>query len=128
MRIFIFFIFVIMVYKIFGATDENIKNVVTHYSALHWTIAIIAIIVALGALSTVFGQKALTSPGTGVYNESAAAIEGGTATGDYNQNLWTTLFHPKIAGTIFVLLVATMALALLTGKARPPWPPDSFYH
>ena len=45
-----------------------------------------------------------------------------TATGSFGNNLAATLYHPKTLGVIFILLIATLSGAMLTGKMTPTWP------
>ena len=125
--IFIFILLILAVYKMFGVTDSNIKNVITHYSGLHWTIAIICILIALGALANVFGQSALSTTQENGEIPEGEYVDTDTTTGDFGHNMAATFFHPKILGTLFLLIIATFAVALLTGKMRPTWPPEGFY-
>ena len=78
--LFIFLIFVIVVFKIFGATDDNITTVIRKSGLLQWTLIIICFIIAVGALAAVFGQQSLEEgygtqqPGIGEGGE--VSIEG----------------------------------------------------
>lgn len=128
--LFIFIIFLIAAYKIFGATDDNIRSVIQHHSGIQWTLAILAIIIIVGSLSAVFSQKQLEI-GTGVEAEKGAegallpgAEYGGapTTTSSFAQNLAATLYHPKTLGIAFILIIAALSIALLTRRMAPDWP------
>jgi hypothetical protein len=92
------------------------------------------ILIALGALSNVFGQSALTGtnarPNTGTpvepgepgYVEPGEVGPGTTATSDFNTNLNRAFFHPKVIGMVFLLLVGAFTVAQLTKPVSKGWP------
>lgn len=122
--LFIFIIFILIAYKLFGATDDQIKTVITKASALQYTILALAIIILLLGLGAGFGQELLGYSADISESRDAAveAVEGGTATGSYQQNLVATLFHPKILGMILILVIAAFTIRAMTPKLRPDWP------
>jgi len=117
-----------MIFRVFGATDSDFKNVISKHTGTQYTIIVIAIIIALGALSNAFGQKMLgvTTPGAEEdvstnddnYNPDGPASgntgTGSTATKDVQQNIAATFYHPKILGTLFLLIVASVAIRTMT--------------
>ena len=138
---FIFLLFVIVVFKIFGATDDNITTVIKRSGLLQWTLIIICLVIAIGALAAVFGQQSLEEgygpKGPGIGDGGEVSIDGevisvgapgypgagaSTATGNYGSNLAATLYHPKTLGVIFILIIAALAGGMLTGKMSPSWP------
>lgn len=123
--LFIITIFMIIAFKIFGATDTQIKNVITNYGALQWLVAILGVIIIIGGFSQVYGQKFL-----GTTQKDAANIPinknagvSSTATGNFEQNVAAVFFHPKILGTVFILIIAALSIKMLSGAMRPDWPP-----
>lgn len=126
--LFVFIIFVLIMYKLFGASDDSIRNVITHHTGLQWGIAIIAIIIIIGAMGHAFGQQALTErtgvapTEEGAAEEGAAAGEGGTATASFSRNLSATFYHPKILGVLFILILAAFTIRAMSGKLTPDWP------
>lgn len=112
--LFIFILFLLVAYKIFGATDEDIMSVLKVDNVVIWVIVIIAIVIVVASFSTVYGQKLLERPGV---NATPTAQEG-TATGSFAQNVGATFFHPKVLGLIFVLAVAVFTIALLAMKVK----------
>lgn len=125
---FVFIIFMIMAYKLFGATDEQIKTVITKWHAGQYFIAAIAIIIMLFGLGAGLGQKMLayTQPEAAEVSEgeeaAATVSEGGVATSSYMQNLATTIFHPKILGMVLLLIIASLTIRAMTPVLRPEWP------
>ncbi|MFH1439670.1 MAG: hypothetical protein ABIG89_03830 [Candidatus Woesearchaeota archaeon] len=137
--LFIFLIFSIVVFKLFGASDDDISTVIKNHSTLHWTLIIICIIIAVGAIAAVFGQQSLeTGYGSGASSSTVSIDETGdvivvggpgqqyqgqtTAGTSFSNNLAATLYHPKTLGLIFILIIAALSGAMLTGKMTPSWP------
>lgn len=124
--LFIFLVFLLMVYKIFGATDADISGVLRNDRTLVWVIIIIAVVIAIGSFSVVYGQRLLkeTTPGAAAVPAGASqtgAVAGvplATATPSFTGNLSATFFHPKVLGVIFLFLVAVFTIAILSMEAR----------
>jgi hypothetical protein len=115
----IFIVLGIMIYKIFGATDADIRTVIKEYGYIQWTLFVVIAIIILIAGSQAFGQAQLgiTNPnGSMVRPGDVATGDGSTASGSFNQNLGATFYHPKVIGTLFLLLVSAMAVAFLARK------------
>jgi len=131
---FIILIFIIMLYKVFGATDDQIRTVISHHSGIQWTIAIIAIVIVVGALASVFGQKSfdvgkngeqITENGdiiTVNADGSVTTLSGPTTTSSFGTNLSNTLYHPKVVGLAFILIIAAIAVAILSQRPSRGWP------
>jgi hypothetical protein len=125
--LFIFLVFLIMAYKIFGATDADIHGVLQDRTLI-WVIIIIAIVIAISSFSTVYGQRLLTQTVPGAPSEAPAApaqgtsgavtAGGTTASGSFSGNLAATFFHPKILGMLFLFLVAVFTIAILAMETR----------
>ena len=96
--VFIFIIFATVGLKIVGATDADISAMGPMKSIVG---VIIVIILLVGALSYV--RNEVTVPG-----------DNDTKT-DY-RNSAAVIFHPNVLGSIFILLVAVFAIALLAAK------------
>lgn len=126
---FIFLIFMIMAYKLFGATDDQIKTVISKWHAGQYFIATIAIIIMLFGLGAGLGQKLLTYTSEEATTEETTAIdtvgaigEGSTATTSYSQNLAATIFNPKVLGMILILAIASLTIRAMTPAMKPDWP------
>jgi hypothetical protein len=50
-----------------------------------------------------------------------AEIEEGlsTDTGEFSSNVNRVIFHPKVLGLLFVLMIGAIAIKMLTGAAKP---------
>jgi len=149
--LFFFIIFMIMAFKIFGASDADVLGVLRSdsFRFVAWWIVAFAVIIALFAFSGVFGQGLLkigagggstpartqymTVDGQVVVSDQVTVIDGvpylksgeeliivsdgtvidteaGVNSNDFQSNLYNTLFHPKVLGMIFIMLVATFTM------------------
>ncbi|MBD3203291.1 hypothetical protein GF327_03290 [Candidatus Woesearchaeota archaeon] len=79
-------------------------------------ILIIAIIIFVFAWAGVAGQKA--GPYLGNESSTQAAENyggsGNVASGNFQENLGATLFHPKVLGVILILVIALFAILFIT--------------
>lgn len=100
----IFVLLLLIVYKMMGASDQNLVNVITEYKGIQWTIAILGIIIAIAAIANVYGPGLvpLTSEG----NET---VEEG-----FGSEVGKIFFHPKVLGLLLIFLIAVFAVLLLT--------------
>jgi hypothetical protein len=120
---FIFLIFLIMAYKLFGATDDQIKTVISKWHAGQYMVAAIGIIIMLFGLGSGLGQNLL-----GYTQEEAAAGEvtdlgeDSTATASYKQNLVATIFNTRVLGMILILIIASLTIRAMSASMRPEWP------
>ncbi|MBU0461929.1 MAG: hypothetical protein KJ574_05065 [Nanoarchaeota archaeon] len=126
--IFIFFTLGILTLMILGTSSDSITKYMSEWDTVHWFILAFAIIIAIGSLASVYGGSLLpytseTAAGETVEhvsgeNASAETATTGrtTSTGDFNQNVGRVLFHPKVIGMIFVLLVASFTIRMMASK------------
>lgn len=123
--LFIFILLILMAVQMFGVKSEQ----VTHWfmnkeegtTVVYWIISIAAIILLLG-ISNTYGQKVgpyLNENQTSVSN-TADSIRGTgeVATGDFQQNLGATLFHPRILGLILIMLIAMFTILLIAREGK----------
>ncbi|MDP6641919.1 MAG: hypothetical protein QGF74_00865 [Candidatus Nanoarchaeia archaeon] len=102
------FIFIILLVLVFMMVGVEEKSVVWLFSEnwVVWTIAIIAIIGILGfAMSQVYGPVV-----QGLYGTEETAKEGITF------DIGRILFHPRMLGMIFILIIASQAVRLIATK------------
>ncbi len=108
--------FILFAVKLFGVTDDDIlagfkkKN-----SILTWILILTAVII-LFSLGAGFGQKTLEE---GQQGGTVTSVETGnttapTDTGSFSQNLYNTLYHPKVLVLIIIILVVVIAMLFLT--------------
>jgi hypothetical protein len=94
--VFIFVIFTTIALKLFGASGMEALG-----SLRVITVVVLILVMVVGALSYV--RQNITAPGD---NETSI---------DYSKTT-TILFHPKILGIIFIMLIAIFTIALMAGK------------
>ncbi|MDP7506255.1 MAG: hypothetical protein QF362_02305 [Candidatus Woesearchaeota archaeon] len=114
--VFIFIFFSLMVFKVFGATDSDVMSLLharEGRTIVTWFITI-SVIIGIGSLSYVLGQKGGTPFG---YDEDENVIETGDP-GDIGTKgkgaFFSTLFHPKVLGIVVIFLIAMFTIMRLT--------------
>jgi hypothetical protein len=113
--------FILFAVRMFGAGSGDIKAEIMKDGVIVTWIIVFTVIIFLFSLGSGFGQKSLeegtsTQPGTTV---NATVPPGSTATGSFNQNLYNTLYHPKVLGLVLIMLIAIIAMLFLTSKEGP---------
>ena len=128
---FIVILLMLMAYSMFNP-GSNVFDILVgsgrHTTVVYWIITISVIIILLG-LGNTYGQKAgpyLDKNGEAItvsdYGNDTNVIsgvaenfrgEGLVSTGDWRTNIGATLFHPRILGIIFILLLATFTILFL---------------
>ncbi len=101
--LFVFVIFIATASKIFGATEGD-------FAEYKWVLIVLVVLVfVVGALTYVRQQSTL--PGDVDEDGNVIKESNYAATANF-------IFHPKVMGIIFVLLVAVFTVALLAGKTN----------
>lgn len=111
--VFVFLIMLLMVWRIFGVSEQSISEFVLGDRTVNWVLVTIGLLILLAGIFNVFGQRALDQQGSG----TSSGTEAGS--GDDNQfesNLFTTLFNPKIMGVVLVFAIAIFSIAFLGGS------------
>jgi hypothetical protein len=100
----------IMVAKMFGSDDHDIKRAFASEGLMYWfiTAAILIIIFSLG--------KVYFTTENGDFNPREAVDVGDEVT--FSGGFWATLFHPNVLGFLFVMLIAVFTVILLTSPGR----------
>lgn len=109
----IFFVLLILVFMVFGAGEKDIFNYIKNDRAVGWVIIGVVLIIIFASFANVFGQKLTQAAFEGGSAVNATGA-GGVATGSFQQNIYATLFHPKVLGMIILFAVAIFAIALLS--------------
>jgi hypothetical protein len=108
--------FILFAVRIFGVSTETItKTFMNKTSILTWILVLTAVIL-LFSLGAGFGQTSLEE---GQSNGTTTSIVSGnttatTNTGSFSQNLYNTLYHPKVLGLILIMLIVVIAMMFLT--------------
>ncbi len=108
----IFFVLLILVFMVFGAGEKDIFNYIKGDRAVGWVIIGVVLVIVGASFANVFGQKLTQAAFEG--GSAVNVSTGGVATGSFQQNIYATLFHPKVLGMIILFAVAIFAIALLS--------------
>ncbi len=115
--LFIATIFIVMVFKTYGATDDDILGQIRHPrygSQIVWAFLSIIIIIIIGSITSVTlrdSDKGLRPIGVNMTAESGGSTHTDIIT---EKNVfWDTLLHPKVLGLIAILLIANFTVARL---------------
>ncbi|MDO8511568.1 MAG: hypothetical protein Q7S55_05395 [Nanoarchaeota archaeon] len=104
----IFFVLMVLLFMIMGAKD------ITAYKQtnVQWVIIAIGILIVVAGFGKVLGQTLLEEGA-----QAGTVVEGadGVATGGFQQNVYATLFHPKVLGLLIVFTIVVFTVALLSG-------------
>jgi hypothetical protein len=118
--------FILFAVRMFGATDKDIRDELTSGTTITTWIIIFTVVILLFSLGAGFGQDSLIQgQGGGTTTQVNSSVNttlepGSTAsTTNFNQNLYNTLFHPKVLGLILIMLLAVIAMLFLTGSDGP---------
>ena len=105
---FIFLILLLLTYRLFGVTEDNIVHYMLNDRTINWTLLAIGLAIIGAGIFNVFGQRALQAGTDGIPNAD------GETTG-FETNLFKTLFSPKILGLIMVFAIAIFTVGFLGG-------------
>ena len=104
----IFFVLMVLLFMVMGAKD------VTAYKQtnVQWILIAVGILIVVAGFGKVLGQSVLEqSAQTGDVIEGQEAVAGS----DFQQNIYATLFHPKVLGLLVVFAIVVFTVALISG-------------
>ncbi len=109
--------FSLLLFKMFGLPDDVLKDLISgkhgNEQLIYWIIVISAIIF-LAALGSVFFAQPLPNA-----DAAAKAIGDGQGVGSVGAGaFFQTMFHPKVLGMVFIMVIATFTIILLAGKPK----------
>ena len=108
----IFLVLLLLLFQIFGVSDFS-KAVAD--PSVRWTIIGIGIVIVFASFANVFGQQ-LTEASFNSGQSPAEVSANGVGTQNFQQNIYATLFHPKVLGMIILFTIAIFAVVLLSGN------------
>ncbi len=111
----IFFLLIILVFQVFGAEQKDIFTYIKGDKAIGWVIIGVAIVIIFAAFANVLGQQLTEASFAGTNTTIISTSSEGVATVSFQQNIYSTLFHPKVLGMLVLFGIAVFAVALLTG-------------
>ncbi|MBI2102206.1 hypothetical protein HYT55_00050 [Candidatus Woesearchaeota archaeon] len=113
----IFFILLLLLFRIFGAEEKHILSALTSDKSVLWVILGIGLVIVFAAFGNVFGQsfteQAFQGEGAAV---NATTGTTGVATASFQTNITSILADPKVLGMIILFAIAVFAIALLSGS------------
>lgn len=108
----LFLVLLLLLFQIMGAKESQFQEW-TKDSGVRWTLIGIALVIVVAAFGNVLGQDLLS-----VSQQTSTTVNSTTSSGvagsSFQQNIYTTLFHPKVLGLIILFGIAVFAVALLT--------------
>ena len=104
----IFFVLMVLLFMIMGAKDiEAYKQ-----TNIQWILVAVGILIIVAGFGKVLGQSLLEQAGqTGTVVEGQETV----ASSSFQQNIYATLFHPKVLGLLVVFAIVVFTIALLSG-------------
>ncbi len=113
----LFFFFMFFILHFLGMDTDLILTVMggeKKMSTLWWVFGALIFLV-VWSLGSIMGQRYLEQgPGVSDVTEISPAMNATTATNSFHQNLTNILFHPAVLGFAVILIIAMMALLMLT--------------
>jgi len=108
--------FILFAVRLFGVSESEITSAFKAKSTILTWILIVTVVIVLFSLGAGFGQKTLEE---GQSNGTTTSVVSGntttpTNTGSFSQNLYNTLYHPKVLGLILIMLIVVIAMLFLT--------------
>jgi len=118
--------FILFAVRMFGVSQKDISSAITEGSVMTW-ILIFTVLILLFSLGAGFGQKSLqdvqtstpanASAGTSVsVINNQTTVVGSTNSPNFNQNLYNTLYNPKVLGLVLIMIIVILAMLFLTAK------------
>jgi CDP-diglyceride synthetase len=117
----LFIFFILFAVRMFGVSGESITKAFHNKSAILTWVIIITVLILLFSLGAGFGQQTLDQGQTGgkVTSVATGNQTAPTDSGDFSQNLYNTIYHPKVLGLILVMLIVVVSMLLLTDAEGP---------
>ena len=104
----IFFVLMVLLFMIMGAKDIKAYQ----QTNVQWILIAVGILIVVAGFGKVLGQSLLEQS---AQTEAVAEGQDAVAGNDFQQNIYATLFHPKILGLLVVFAIVVFAVALLSG-------------
>jgi len=113
--------FIIFAVRMFGVSAAEVTEGFHHNSVILTFILIFAAIIILFSLGAGFGQTSLeqgVQPGTLVTTNTTNVTvnPGSTSTNNFSQNMYNTIYNPKVLGLLLIMLIAVIAMLFLTSR------------
>src|SRR3989344_3428208 len=104
----IFFVLMVLLFMLMCAKDIKAYQ----QTNVQWILIAVGILIIVAGFGKVLGQSLLEqSAETGEVVEGQEAVAGN----DFQQNIYATLFHPKVLGLLIVFAIVVFTVALISG-------------
>lgn len=110
--VFVFLVLLLLIFHTLGATEGDVALALKSDKIIQWAVVGVAIVILIAGFGKVFGQT------IGPYLTEAPEGGSGVATASFEQNVFATIFHPKVLGLIVLFGVAIFAVVFLSGSAK----------
>lgn len=113
--LFIFIIFILIAFMIFGTTESDIMSLVKSekFGIGMWVVALV-IIIAVGSLMSVLSAHG--GVGTGVSAVPTEGVEGEAPA--QTSEFWDTLANPKVLGLALLFMIASFTIKYMTMDSK----------
>jgi len=115
--VFIFMALLLLLYRFMGASEEDLAKVIKTDRPIQWLIFFIGIIIVFASIAHIYGQRFLEQKVGEVEGEEGVPIEEAEGERTFSQELYDTLFNPKILGLALIFLIAVFTIALLSKES-----------
>ncbi|MEE9525130.1 MAG: hypothetical protein V3V78_00805 [Candidatus Woesearchaeota archaeon] len=115
--VFVFLILLLLIYRMMGATDADLTNMIRTDTMVQWAVFIIGLIIIFASISHIYGQRLLEqAPGEaeGVTVGDVQEREEGVS---HKSELRDALFNTKVLGMVLILLIAAFAIGMLSRES-----------
>lgn len=112
----VFFILFFLLFRIFGAEDDNFKEAIKR-KEVYWIVIGIGLVIFAGGVANTFGQDFTNE----AFNDGSVPTptpDGLGTTTNFEQNTVDILFNPKVLGVMVIFGMLIAAIALLTGNVE----------
>lgn len=104
----IFFVLMVLLFMIMGAKDISAYK----QTNIQWILVAVGILIVVAGFGKVLGQSLLEQS---AQTENVVEGQEAVASSDFQENIYATLFHPKILGLLVVFAIVVFTVALLSG-------------
>ena len=116
---FLFVVFMLLGYKLFGATDSDIAGFMKTDKTIGWGIFVVSIIIMVAATGNVYGQRHLTgSDGEPLPVDDISIDASGSEPDKWSSNIYSTLYHPKILGMLLLFAIGAVTVGVLASSGQ----------
>ena len=113
----LFILFLLMIFRFAGTPEKDVIAVMSKWDTIHWFILIFGIIIVIAAAGKVYGPGLLSLSANGTPAQEIANVTPKTPE-TFGENVWAVIFHPKIVGLLFILLIASFTVRLMAGPEK----------